>query len=142
MDLGTLIGSKTLTSIRVNGLLVPANSIADHLQRYTDPALFHTEGQGQFHLSKSGSLVRIRLGDRFFAVTSVHQLDLHEYKYDQLCLLRPDRERLVTLHRVVFPENISDQRDIFDCLIFDSTEVVKEGALRASDFHDYLSKLA
>ena len=135
-DLQTILGSKIGTSVDVNGFFVPANSLANHLRRFSEPALFNTEEAGAYSLTKSGSLARIKFRKQYFALTSRHQVIGPHYKFDQLCMVAHDERTLFTSHSVVFPEGDEDQQDDFDVLLFEFTELVTSGRLPASGWYD------
>ncbi|MEP3347768.1 MAG: hypothetical protein ABJN34_05295 [Litoreibacter sp.] len=133
IELDTIIGIKTATAVDVNNLLVPSNSLAAHLRQYSEPALFHSDGAGKYHMSLSGSLFRARFNDRYFVFVSRHQMTLGNYEHDQIALLNYDKKTLVTSHRAVFPDNASDE---YDCAVYEFTDLIKSGKLPATSWYD------
>lgn len=137
----TIFGSRPAAATRLNGLLVPNHLLSNNLQRYVDPALFYTEGIEPFSMTLSGSISRIKYADRYFAAITCHQLDLYAYHYRQLVLANRDRGVLITSHAASFPNPIGDQRAIVDCILFEYTRVVDEGALSPSIWYDVSNDL-
>ncbi len=135
MDIDTIFGTKLHTSVLVNGLYVPAKILAQTLQLYTDPALFHTEEMGPYNLSKSGSLLRVKCNGRYFALMSAHQVigAKSNYNYEQLCL-HDNNGKLYTSHSAIYP--VDDLDFEFDALLFEFTEVVEAGNLQSSIWLD------
>ncbi|MDE4303257.1 hypothetical protein PXK30_08350 [Phaeobacter gallaeciensis] len=121
----TLWGSKINTSVYVNGLYAPANSLGEMLCNYSAPGLFASEEYPEFNPSKSGSATKIRLGNRFFAVTTRHQLSIQGREYEEFCLVGTSNQSLMTSHTAFFEldENIGE----IDLVFFEFTEVVSCG---------------
>ena len=136
MDLETIIGSKVGTSIRVNSLLIPADSLSNHLLRFSDPALFNTAGLEKYSLSKSGSLTKVKLGVRYFALISYHQIKTPSYDFEQLCIIHSDRKTMFTSHSAVFPNGTQENIEDFDCALFEFTDVVKANKLPETGWYD------
>ncbi|MEQ9243643.1 hypothetical protein [Roseovarius indicus] len=133
-ELRTIIGSRVLTSLRINGVYVPANSLTSVLQSYTAPALFHSDGFGKYHLSKSGSLFKVKTQGRYFCLVSAHQVLAPSagYDHEQLCLHNPTSGKVVTSHRVIFPND--DPGFGYDVLLYEFTECVEAKKLYATDW--------
>ena len=129
--LETIIGSRAFTAVKCNDLLVPANSLGNYLRSFTEPALFHTEGMGEFHLTKSGSLFKFKYKERYFVLTTKHQVTGKNcaYSYEQVCLMDYSANSLVSSSMVVFPEESSTEGQAYDCLLFEYTTSVTEGKL-------------
>ena len=134
-DLDTIIGSKTGTAIKVGGLFVPANSIAKHFQRFTDPGLFHSEGAERYHLSKSGSLFRLTLRNRYFAFTTQHQFDVGKYNYEQLCIMNHETKKMCNSHQAVYQIEKDDDAISLDCVLFEFSEAVAKGDLPRNEWY-------
>ena len=132
--LDTILGSKLNTSIDMNGLFVPANSLSDYLQRFTDPALYHAHDLDEFQLSKSGSLFRIKYRERYFAITSHHQSKRGGYQYDELVLIGKERNWYYTGHKAIFPVEEQESEYEFDCLIYEFTDLVEAEKLSSSNW--------
>ncbi len=124
----SIIESKLRTSVKINDFYVTANSITEALVSYTDPALFHTEGMGEFHLSKSGSLFRIVCENRYFALVCAHQVQGKSsgYDHDQICLHNRNG-RVTTSHAAYFAEENSDFH--YDAILYEFTDIVVRGNL-------------
>lgn len=136
MDLDTIVGSRIHTAIRVGNLFIPANSISETLRAYTEPAIFHSKGQErQYSLSISGSLTKIRIGERFFGLITQHQISSGNYEFDQLCIANIDSETVSTSSAVV-----TGSPD-FDCLLFEFTKPVIAGKLQRIGWYDLTSEL-
>lgn len=131
----TILGRKITTSVVDNSLVVPATSLGPHLRRYTFPAIFQSELNGETILTKGGSLAKVKADGRFFAITAYHVISENNYKLTQLCLpqLRPNY--FVTSHAVRLPAS-KEALDQFDFVCFEFTEPVNEGLLDASDWFD------
>ncbi|MFK7940142.1 MAG: hypothetical protein AB8B82_12230 [Roseovarius sp.] len=135
IDLATILGSRINTSALINDLYIPANSIAERLQSFSEPALFHTNGMGQYHLSKSGSLTKIKAANRYFALITQHQLKAADYEYEQLCIFGSSPGRLVTSQSAIFSTDEAEQTD-FDCVIFEFTEGVQSGLIDSGGWYN------
>jgi hypothetical protein len=59
----TLTARELGTSVSDNGFIVPADSLGQHLRRYTFPAIFQTELNGETILTKGGSLTKVKSND-------------------------------------------------------------------------------
>ncbi|WP_299738506.1 hypothetical protein [uncultured Roseobacter sp.] len=140
--LSTIIGSRISTAVEVNKLLVPASSIVEHLRGYCEPALFHTDGFGEFHLSKSGSAFRAKYKGRYFLFCTAHQMKKQRFDHDQLCLLTGDETKIISSHRAIFSEGTADEKDDFDCNLYEFTEVVENGKLSKSCWYDLCGEMA
>lgn len=141
MDLGTVLGSKLATAVRINQLLVPANSITRHLLRYTDPALFHSKGFGKYNMTKAGSLTRLKQSSRYFALITHHQLSTQNYEYDQLTIHNPETQRLVNSEMAIFELESEKSEYNFDCVLFEFTKPVKAGMLSEHGWYDLTQEL-
>lgn len=127
IDLDTIWGSKINTSIYVNGLYAPANSLGEVLVAYSAPGLFASEAFPEFSPSKSGSSTKIKFRGKYLAITTRHQLTIQERAYDEFCLRGTSDTSLLTSHAAYFEidEHIGD----LDLVIFDFTEVVSLGRI-------------
>lgn len=143
MDLGTVIGNKVATAISVNGLLVPANSIEKHLCSFADPALFHSEGFGKYHLSRAGSLTRLKQSSRYFALLTGHQLSSQNLNYDfkQLVIHNHETANLVTSEKAVFQIEDEEFEHDYDCVLFEFTDPVQKGALSKYGWYDLTQEI-
>ncbi|MGC1505561.1 MAG: hypothetical protein WA782_15630, partial [Sulfitobacter sp.] len=128
-DVDTFTLKKLQSGVFHRNLIIPANSLANYLRPFCEPALFHSEGMDEYHLSKAGSVFRLKYKGRYFCFASAHQVEGAHYDYDQLCLLNYDTNNLLTSNRVVFPERPMDGSSNYDCLLFDFSESVTEGRL-------------
>ncbi|WP_143594972.1 hypothetical protein [Thioclava sp. DLFJ4-1] len=133
-DLDTILGSKVNTAIDVNRLLVPANSLGEYLRRFAEPALFHSDGFEPYDLSKSGSLTRICIEGRHFALTTDHQLRIQKYDLEQLCIHNSEARKIVTSHAAVF-QNYRDQGPNLDAVLFEFTEAVMANSLSTHSWY-------
>lgn len=136
MELNTIIGSRVDTSVDFNGLIVPANSVAHHIMSYTSPALFYTENNDPYSITKSGSLSRVRYKDRYFALATHHQVRGENYEFDQLCIHNIERKTFNTSNRAFFPEGDSSSKEDFDCLLFEFTDAVSGKGLSQVGWYD------
>jgi hypothetical protein len=103
---------------------------------FAAPALFHTEGLGEFHLTKSGSVTKVFYRGRYFALATYHQFRLGGYNFDQLVLGSLDHRTVHTCNKVVFPQGGPETLDDYDCLLFDFSMAVSSGALHSSGWFD------
>ena len=137
MGLDTILGRKLLTSIDFNGLMVPANSILGAIKTHCEPALFHTGDEADLYsISKSGTLFKVKFKGRYFAISSRHQVLDQGYDHENLVLHNYFRKRLLTSHRAVFPEGSEFQKEDFDALLHEFTEVVRSGELPSLGWYD------
>jgi len=128
------IGSKLHTAVEVTGLLIPANSLGEHLRRFAEPALFHTNGFEPFDVSKAGSLTRVRVGDRYFAITTDHQLRINRYDFNQLCIHNSSTSRFATSHSAIFQNNREQGTDL-DAVVFEFTDTVRSRSLPSHSWY-------
>jgi len=131
----TLIARKLGTSVSDNGLLIPVDSLGRHLRRYTFPAIFHTDLDGEMILTKGGSLAKVKTNGRFFGITAYHVISENNYELTQLCLPQIRPMHFVTSHAARFPIS-GAAKDQFDFICFEFTEPVKEGLLDKNDWYD------
>ncbi|NDR56537.1 hypothetical protein [Aliiruegeria sabulilitoris] len=129
MDLETILGSKALTAVSVNGLLVPVDSLSKTLRSFSEPVLFYCKDFGEHGLSKSGSLFKTKFRGRYFGIISAHQIQKSSYSYQELVLSTDDKGNFVTSSMASFPLEDVDRSGDFDCLAFDFTEPVNAGVL-------------
>jgi len=132
----TLIEQHALTSIKVNNVFIPANALKERVHKFAEPALFHTEGMNEYHLSKSGTATKLRVGNRFFALLCNHQMTLsgEEFGYDQFCLFGKKRQRLVSSERSVFVYDSVEKREDFDAILFEFTNSVQKQLVPKHDW--------
>jgi hypothetical protein len=141
-ELDTILGSRLNTSIKVNELFIPANSVAQHLRTFAEPAIFHSDVEEPYDMSKSGSLTKLKINGRFFVLTTLHQLksghhlNFGSYNYDQLCIHNHETKHWLTSNRIIFPEGSEDNLEDFDCLLFEFTKAVEEYALQSSSWYN------
>lgn len=131
----TLIGRKVGTSVVDNGLVIPADALGSHLRRYTFPAIFQTDLNGEIILTKGGSLAKIKTRGRYFAITAYHVISENNYELTQLCLPQIRPNHFVTSHAARFPVS-SAAKERFDFACFEFTETVNEGLLNKNDWFD------
>jgi hypothetical protein len=136
VELNTIIGSRVDTSVDFNGLVVPANSVAHHIMSYTSPALFYTENNDPYSITKSGSLSKVRYKDRYFALATHHQVQGESYAFGQLCIHNIERKIFNTSNCVFFPDGDSSSKEEFDCLLFEFTEAVNGKGLSRIGWYD------
>ena len=141
MDINTILGSTTATAINVNGLYVRAREIGSVLQLYCDPALFHTAGTEPYTLSKSGSAFRVKFGDRYFCITTWHQLKNHGYRFEQLCVPNNELKKVVTSEGASFFRGEDNTELEYDFLMFEFTTPVHQGLLSRQGWYNIESDL-
>ncbi|MEO1182326.1 MAG: hypothetical protein AAFX51_16100, partial [Cyanobacteria bacterium J06636_28] len=137
IDLKTVIGSRVGTSIQVGRLIIPAASQADYWSRFAEPCLLYNEGFEPYELSISGSLTLVKIHDRYFAISTQHQLAIQSYNYDQVSLTDKTSQTMTTSHAAFFPE---DKNRELDCLIYEFTDVRNEGKLPEHSWFDLTSQ--
>ncbi|MGY3439402.1 MULTISPECIES: hypothetical protein [unclassified Marinovum] len=132
-DLSTIIGTKVATSIEINGLWIPANSIASVLGRFVEPATFISPEFSPYDLSISGSFTKVKMNNRFFGLATEHQRgDLQrQYSYEQLGLLNLTTQTLTTSHFVFYGKS-----EAWDCTIYEFTDGVRSGSLSATGWYN------
>jgi len=91
--------------------------------------------------SKSGSLTKIKFQDRYFAVTTEHQIRIPGYEYKQLCLINDDAIKLLTSHAAYFIVENEESRHGSDIVIFEYTNVVLSGSLSSHGWYDLSKEL-
>jgi hypothetical protein len=131
----TLMGRKLGTSVVDNGLVIPADAIGQHLRRYTFPAIFQTNLDGKFILTKSGSLAKVKTNGRYFGITAHHVISANNYELTQLCLPQIRPNQFVTSQAARFPAS-DTAKDQFDFICFEFTEPVNEGLINRNDWFD------
>lgn len=133
-DPATILGRMLRNSVEFRRIFFPLRAIAGVLERYSDPAIFYSSDFPDFPLSKAGSLFRLRYRGRYLALTTCHQLDVNGYDYHQLSIFGKTRGRVITSGFVTFPLDQDEQREKLDCVVFDFTPGVEEGALDSVNF--------
>lgn len=141
MDFETILGSKVLTSVDFNGLIVPANSLPGVIEKYCEPALFYSENMGEDFLTKSGSLFKIKYKRRYFAICSRHQVLGQFYDHENLVIHNHDSRRFLTAHRAIFAEGGDSEAEDFDALLYEYTDVVQQGRLKNIYWYDLTSEI-
>lgn len=136
MDLDTIIGRRLETSIRFGSLFIPANSVEVFLHRFIDPALFYNDPKYGFEFSKSGSLTKIKFQNRYFALTTSHQVSSGNYSLEQL-FVKDRRSRMMFSSSQVFHEIVDHPaQEKFDFLAFEFTSSVLNDDLPHNDWYD------
>lgn len=131
----TLLERKIGTSVSDNGLIVPIDSLGEHIRRYSFPAIFHSSIQDEAILTKGGSLAKVRTDNRYFAITAYHVISNNNYDLTQLCLPEITPGRFVSSHAARFPASRAAEDD-YDFVTFEFTDPVNEGLLSRSDWFD------
>jgi hypothetical protein len=132
----TIIESKLKSAITVNGLAIPANLFASHINRYSEPAIFASQGYGPYTTSLGGSMTKVRSSGRYFALMTRHQLDKGAFDYDQISVLNREASKMVTTEKVLFQTFADPNEPDFDCVICEFTTPVAEGLLAKSGWYD------
>ena len=134
IDLESIVGRKINTSVNINGIFVPANSIATAMTTYASPAFFVNPEVPEFEISQWGSLFKAKLGDRFIALLTAHQGAAFEF--DQLCIYSELDQRALTSNGCTFSRSKELGEESLDLRLYDFTEVVHSGALPSSGWFD------
>jgi hypothetical protein len=134
--LDTILDQRINTSIDFNGLLVPANFTAHHIQTYSNPALFFTKDSEPYSLSRAGSITKLRHKDRYFSLVSSHQFSIGHYDFEQLCIHNTDKKTFSTSNRAFFPKGVDTGESDFDCMLFEFTDAVLDGALSPNGWYN------
>lgn len=130
-------GALAKTSVRLNGVYIPARSVEHMLGRYVE-ALMAQNRDEVFRVGLCGSAVPIRFRDRYLLVCSHHQIAQREL--DTICLLTRDGRSLITSGGA---RHFIDKRnsDRYDLAAFDFTEPCAELPYLRERFFDFRKPL-
>ncbi|MFN3970900.1 MAG: hypothetical protein ACK4L4_05925 [Gemmobacter sp.] len=92
-DLGTLVGQRVWTSIKVHGLFVPANALHSRLHRFCHNLARYTH-ISEFQIQLIGSATALQYKGNFFLVSTLHQL--RNLPLNDVGILVRDRRSLIT----------------------------------------------
>ncbi len=123
----TIIENRNSEYVRCNGLLVPFPELAPTLRNFVEPAVyFSPEVPKPFDFSLSGSLTKIRFGNRHFGVTTQHQRMQFGVAFDhcQLGILNYQTQAIVSSGMAVGPAD-----EGLDLVLYDFSQPVASGNL-------------
>lgn len=135
IDLHTFLGSKVATSVKVNGVYVPANSLASFLQAYSEPALFHNPDFPEYELTRRGTIMKGRYRNRYFALVTAHQSA--DFRYEQLVIHEKSRANASSSGGCTFSTSKEGDESELDCRLYDFTEPVIRGALPTTGWLEF-----
>ncbi|WP_144430601.1 hypothetical protein [Jannaschia donghaensis] len=126
--------SQYVQAIKLYEKIEPAYSALEYLSKAATPGRYQNSGYPEFPFSKSGSGFRIKRNDRYFAITSRHQVR----EYDPLNFILPSacKEFSVSPDRIILPSRDGRSLSSEDYLIYEYTNAVKSGLIDASRFYD------
>ncbi|NVO55756.1 hypothetical protein HW561_08135 [Rhodobacteraceae bacterium B1Z28] len=135
-SLKTILGSRIATSADINGLFVPANSLSEHLKSYSEPAVFAADDCGRYNMGLGGSTAKVKIGERYFALLSMHQIKKGLFDFEQISLFNYETNKMATAQKAIFPIQSNEIADSIDCVLCEFTEPVLSGNLSRNGWYD------
>lgn len=135
-SLRTILGSRIATSAEVNGLIVPANSLTQHLTSYSEPAVFAAEGCGIYNMGLGGSMAKVKIGQRYFTILSQHQFEKGSFDFEQICLFNYETNKMATAEKAIFPIHAKNDTGSIDCVLCEFTEPVLQGNISQNGWYE------
>lgn len=130
LDADSLMGRKVATAVKVNGLFVPVDYSPKILSAYSEPVIFYNSEHPEFEVSRRGTMVKLRIGERFFALTTSHQT--FDFDFDQLGIITEIPKSITTSGACIYSSCPKFGEEQLDCRLFDFTEPVASGKLRST----------
>jgi len=120
--MSTLLNQKLGTSVRLNGLFIPASSLEDTLSNYTSPLMAFNHDP-VYKLGLIGSCVPIFFEENYYLICTRHQLKSRDPQ--DVGLLDKNGEKFCSSAGIVFYPDINEV-ELHDLVILRFTEVCND----------------
>ena len=120
-DLDTIMGRSTWTSVKVQGVFVPASSLQSRLHRFSRNLAVYTHVAG-YEVQLIGSATGLRYGTHNFFVATAHQVEGRPFE-DIGIMVPGEKGSFITsagLMRLV-PPDLQQDTDAYDLVVLDYT---------------------
>ena len=134
----TLIESLCTTSIDCFGTWIPIDHLSKFVINYAEPFVLHNAGNDDFPVSRRGSALRARLGNRYFLILTEHQMV--SYPHEAAVVVNSTTKSIVTSNGSTVSKVDQHGEPVIDIRLFDFTDAVRAEAISKNSWLD-LSKV-
>lgn len=120
---------------KVGSVIVPGASLERYLSSFSQPLFVWTHDE-DFPVSIRGSATLVAYKDRYYAISTMHQLA--GIDYEDVCLMTEGSNTITSGGSRCFTNpSGATETDAYDIVAFDFTEPVHEGALSPHEFFSF-----